>query len=410
MNLRIVVLPAKVAADGTHKVRIAISHNRTTRYFLTRFFVPSPKNISNGQVVGVPNAAYVNQQLRNQMTKIYQAFDKIEDADYLSCSQLITAIEKMQEQRKPKTLVEVADEYLQVRKGSISPGSYDIYEDGINYIKSFFDSALLIQHLNSVNIGEYKEYLSSKNLSPTTVGIRLMTLRNIIKYAERHKYASFDVSPYADVSMPKTSIRQCAISLPQLRALRDMTFDDTVQGQGMRFNRDFFMLSFYLCGMNLVDLLQVDLSGEKVSFSRQKNRRSKSKNYNTEFTIQPEARHYIDALIGQDGRLGGAPYCKGTYVAISSSFLRYMRPLGDAIGFDGKLVFYSARKTFAQLANELMIKDSVIEYCIGDSISQSKVIGHYIHVTQKMADRAIRKVFDAVASDKTLDELIDESI
>ena len=75
------------------------------------------------------------------------------------------------------------------------------------------------------------------------------------------------------------------------------------------------------------------------------------------------------------------------------------------------MTFYSARKTFAQLANELMIKDSIIEYCLGDSVStEGKVIGHYINVNQRMADKAIRKVFDAVASDKSLEELVDEAL
>ncbi len=58
-----------------------------------------------------------------------------------------------------------------------------------------------------------------------------------------------------------------------------------------------------------------------------------------------------------------------------------------------------------------MIKDSIIEYCLGDPVSTTgKVIGHYINVNQRMADKAIRKVFDAVASEKSLQELIDEAL
>ena len=56
-------------------------------------------------------------------------------------------------------------------------------------------------------------------------------------------------------------------------------------------------------------------------------------------------------------------------------------------------------------------QDSVIEYCIGDTVTQSrKVIGYYIHVTPRMADLAIRKVFDAVASDKSLECLQEEAL
>ena len=87
-----------------------------------------------------------------------------------------------------------------------------------------------------------------------------------------------------------------------------------------------------------------------------------------------------------------------------------MKEIKEQCGINHRLIFYSARKTFSQLSNELMIKDSIIEYCIGDAVSnERKVIGSYIKVNKRMADAAIRKVFDAVASNKSMDELVYES-
>ena len=89
MNLRIVILPAKVLADGTHKIRIAISHKGQTRYFVTRFIVPGPEYLHDGQVVGLNNASYINQQLRIRMSKIYAICDQATDIEYYTCSQLV---------------------------------------------------------------------------------------------------------------------------------------------------------------------------------------------------------------------------------------------------------------------------------------------------------------------------------
>ena len=51
----------------------------------------------------------------------------------------------------------------------------------------------------------------------------------------------------------------------------------------------------------------------------------------------------------------------------------------------------------------------MIEYCIGDTVTPSKkVIGYYINVTKRMADMSIRRVFDAVASDKSIEQLSEE--
>ena len=42
------------------------------------------------------------------------------------------------------------------------------------------------------------------------------------------------------------------------------------------FARDMFLLSFYLGGINLVDLLEVDLGGEELSYERKKTRGKKT--------------------------------------------------------------------------------------------------------------------------------------
>ena len=88
---------------------------------------------------------------------------------------------------------------------------------------------------------------------------------------------------------------------------------------------------------------------------------------------------------------------------------RYLPKVAKQCEIKHRFIYYSARKTFTQIANELMIKDSIIEYCIGDAVSNDrKVIGSYIRVNKRMADAAIRKVFDAVASKKTMDQLVEE--
>lgn len=89
MNLRVTILKDKTRIDGSHTIRIALSHNGATRYFVTRFSVPSEKNLRNGNVVNVSNATYINQQLRTFQNKIYSICDLIEDIDVYTCPQVL---------------------------------------------------------------------------------------------------------------------------------------------------------------------------------------------------------------------------------------------------------------------------------------------------------------------------------
>ena len=98
------------------------------------------------------------------------------------------------------------------------------------------------------------------------------------------------------------------------------------------------------------------------------------------------------------------------YSQISCLFARNFPTIAKRCNIETQFIFYSARKTFAQIANELMIKDSIIEYCIGDTVTSSKkIIGYYISINKRMADKAIRRIFDAVKSDKTIDELMEDA-
>lgn len=408
MNLRVVILPAKVLADGTHKIRIAISHKGQTRYFVTRFVVPSPDNIVNGQVVGVNNASYINQQLRIRMTKIYSICDKAEDMEYYTCSQLVQYIEDAEGNAGPKSIHEIGERFLIMKKNAYKEGTFRLYRDAITYFEMFFGSDYLLQLLTSADLHRFELFLKeNRGLSQTTISIKMRNIHTVINYAIRQKFVEFDVSPYADYEDPQPTRRNCVITLEQLRKVRDIDLSKE-RGTQIGTARDIFMLSFYLCGMNLQDIMAQDFRNNKVKFQRIKTETRKKRVTYTEFAIQPEARAILDRLT-KDGKLfiGHKRSCGALQRILYSCLPR----VAKLCGIESDFIYYSARKTFAQLANQLFIKDSIIEYCIGDTVTQSRrVIGYYIHITQQMADLAVRKVFDAVASDKTLEELQVEAL
>lgn len=410
MNLRVVILPAKQLANGTHKIRIAISHRGETRYIVTRFVVPSTDNLRNGSVVNVNNASYINQQLRIRMNNIYNICDREPNIEYFSCAQLMSFIDAKESRIAPKTFHEIAEKFLASKRMSVAEATVKLYEDCIRKFETFFGEDYLLQLLTSDDLHKYRKWLTDKcKLKQTTISIREKDLHTIINYAVRLKYVTYEISPYISFSDCKPTVRQCTLTIEELRAIRDLDFSKKPRDKMKGFARDVLMLSFYLCGMNLTDMLAVDLSKEYVSYARKKTRNNRKTLQNTEFTIQPEARALIDRLF-VDGKLSIKH--ERSYNAVSRILRDNLPKIAKAVGIEGKkLVYYSARKTFAQLANELFIKDSVIEYCIGDTVTQStKVIGFYIQVNKRMADKSIRKVFDAVASDKTIEQLTEDAI
>lgn len=408
MNLRVVLLPAKVLADGTHKVRIAISHKGQTRYFVTRYVVPGLGNLVNGQVVGVNNASYINQQLRIRMNKIYSICDTAKDIEYYTCSQLVQYIEEAEGNSGPKSIHDIGEKFLTTRRNQYKEGTLKLYRDALCYFEMFFGSDFLVQLITSDSLHRFELFLKeNRGLSKSTISIKMRHIHTLINYAIRQKFVEFDVSPYADYKDPEPTRRDCTVTLEQLRTIRDIDLS-AERAPMIGVVRDIFMLSFYLCGMNLQDMLAQDYSKNEISYSRIKTENRKKHTVKTEFTIQPEAREILERITKNGKIFIGHKRSAGSFNRILYDNLPR---IAKKCGIDTTFIFYSARKTFAQLANQLFIKDSIIEYCIGDTVSQSrKVIGYYIHVTQRMADLAIRRLFDAIASDKGLEELQQEML
>lgn len=195
------------------------------------------------------------------------------------------------------------------------------------------------------------------------------------------------------------------ISVEQLRAIRDCQLDEY-----KAVYRDFFMLTFYLCGINPADLLT--LKDENLQNGRIRYRRKKtSKPY--DIPVPPEAMEIIRRYKGKDWLLFP--------LDTNASYRHYYRHWREGLKQIGtrevvkrahgpgrpsaryqpivdNLTVYTARYTFASIGAELEIPRETIALCLGHSWAD--VTSHYIAYNTKRIDDAVRKIIDYVNSDK----------
>jgi len=185
MKLKPTILPAKVLKDGTHRVRIAMSHRGNTRYFMTRFIIPSPNNLVGGAVSGIPNASYINQQLLKMMSDLYKAYDSIEDTDYLSCSQLLERMEEKVRGNRPVSIYEAMERFLDYKKRTCSASSIRIISTYFTILKTYFTEKDLLKQIDSNRLFDLRDFLSRKYNS-TTQSMMFIYLRMLLTYAIRN--------------------------------------------------------------------------------------------------------------------------------------------------------------------------------------------------------------------------------
>ena len=226
-------------------------------------------------------------------------------------------------------------------------------------------------------------------VSPTTNNIYMTQLKIIIDFAKKLKMVKYKVDPFEVYKKPQSSIRDLDISVGEVKRIRDLETDI----YALKVTKDIFMLSYYLAGMNITDMLDYNFKGKKqVQYVRKKTEHTKTGNNQICFTIQPEAKNIIAKYLKPNGTLVFGKY--DTRSKVDNLLHRNMMILASEARINKRISYYTARKSFAQHGFELGIPLETIEYCIGQSMKRNRPIFNYVKIMSKHADVAIRQILD----------------
>lgn len=387
-NFSIVIVPTKILANGRHRIRIAVAHNSQTRYIPTQFILDSATQLKNGRVVRHENAANINACLRKLINEYEEIVTSISYLPAISCTELIRII-TYEQKKKGITFQTVANEYMNFMKDEEREKSLKLYkiasERLIKYMKGDFP---LIQ-LTPLHIQEFAKGLQEEQLSNTTIRIYLTLIKVILNYAGKMNYITYSIHPFVLFKMPASNIRELDLSVEELKKIRDARLIKST----LTTVRDIFMLTYYLGGINLRDLLAYNFKDKDyMRYVRHKTRNSKKGENEIVFTIQPEAKEIIDKYLTKEGKLKFGKYI--SYKQVYSFIFRHIDKVMELSGINKKVTYYSARKTFAQHGYNLGIQIEKIEYCIGHSMKNNRPIFNYIKIMQEHADKVFREIFD----------------
>lgn len=387
----IVIVPTKRLANGKHRIRIAVAHQAQTRYIATPFILDSISQLKKGRVVRHENAAQINLCLQRTINEYILILSSIKHANQLTCTQLIHSIQE-EERKKYLTFDVIAKEFLSTLQSESRIKSYKLYKTAISHFNRFLkkEHDIPLEQIRPSHIHQYQNFLEKRELSSTTVHIYLTLIKVILNYAIKMDYIHYKVHPFAACILPSSRIRNLDLTVDELKSLRDVSLKE----QNLLIVRDLFMLTYYLGGINLKDLLDYHFEENNLilSYIRHKTYRTKHGENEIVFSIQPEAQQIISKYRTDKGFLKFGPY--ESYNKVYSLIYRYLTRIAREAGITSSISYYSARKSFAQHGYNIGIQIETIEYCIGHSMKSNRPIGNYIRVMRSHADIAMRRIFD----------------
>lgn len=403
-TLKLTLFLAKQLKDGRHKIRIALCHKRDTRYIVTNFIIDSVTQFRNGQVVRRPDASIMNRKLRNLLNEYQEKLDAVKHQNLYTCVQLKNMLVNSMMEEEAATFQSVSASYERELSESGSVGYAKMLERNCRYFTEFCRGDILLADITPEMIENYSRFLRvKKGVGDTTNSMMMRNTKTVINRGVKKRVVSYEVHPFVNFQISAAPVRQVDLPLEVFNRLRLAEPSE----KRFRVARDLFCLSFYLGGINLVDLMQIDFRGVDVlEYVRTKSRSTTHGQNVVAFAIPEPAKEIIKRWMNRNtGRLDFG------YKFSYSNFSRYLSRLLDSfarsLGITEKVVYYSARKSFAQYASEIGIPDGVIDYCLGHSDKSKGVLRYYTRVRRQQADMAIQRVIEYVNNPELYKEYVE---
>lgn len=252
-----------------------------------------------------------------------------------------------------------------------------VFRSTINRILQYNPSAqrLMFDAVNPMWLRQFDKWLS-ENGCPS-VNARSIHLRNIRTVFNAAIDDGITTNyPFRKFRIKSEQKQNTGIGVSALRGIISLDLDGNLKNA-----RDCFLLSFYLIGINMADLILLEPVGNKVIYNRQKT----GKLY--EFRLQPEAKELLPAL-------EWAKHYKNTH-SLVMMINRYLKQIRKMVGIEA-LTTYDARYTWANIAAGLDIPKETIAQALGHT--RPTVTDVYITFDRSKVDRANRAVIEYVMS------------
>ena len=387
--------------NGMQLIRLKITNKGTNAFAGTGVYVEPEYFVKYSLYDPIRGRAHMAAEKREQVRLFVKRFEDVMAA--MEPSELdqtmakeIKALALASEKRQTVQAVDDSgdflawyDEYAQSRR---TEKTRESYEYGSNVLREYCASlrirTLTFDQIDYARLADFARWLTANGKGDATRHMLECYVRAAYKEAQKRHMVSRDRDPYYDYSIKPVPVKDIeCLTAQQMHTL----ITTEMPNKGTQMGRDVALMSFYLCGANLVDLYEMPKAkAGHVEFVRHK------VNGRCQKTVQIRIEQELKALIERykgDDRLLHFSATYGNYESFRHKIGHRLRDVSKVVGFDVNLAMI--RRTWATLAAELECPDAVIDMCMGH-IPQTVNRKHYIKPKWEHGAMWNRRVIDYV--------------
>lgn len=378
-------IPVKIIVKTSHG-RFLVSTGLTTREkFTGREFPKSDKN----------RTAKTN-ALARCLLKVEEVCLNNNEIDNKKLKKKIESVVFNKNTTTTNTLIDYISKYTETLD---KDGTKAVYKRTMKRVEEY-DSGATFETIDREWLDGYKKFFS-KRLKTNSISIDLRNIRAVFNRA-------IDDEIITKYPFRKLKIEQERVAIRDLTAKQIAEFRDCNISSWLEIYRDLFMLDFYLCGINAIDLLTC----KGLTNGRFVGKRAKT-GVMIDLPVEKEAMDIINKYKGEKYLLSPMDN-RNNYRSFEMIWNNNLKKIGkeekvkDKVGKLRKIIYhplfgedfqmttYVARYSFASIAASIGIDRETIALCL--SHSWADVTDHYINYDRKRVDEAVRKVIDYVNS------------
>lgn len=389
----------KVSLKGESSLKIRIAHKRKAAFVsLGISITPEQWDPSRERVIDHPMEKIYNSLIEVKqadtlrvMTKLKISGD-IHNVSAVDIKNLIDGNEKPI--KKVGTFVSTFEDCI---KGKHKENTITSYTLTLKLMK-MYDPKLEEKSFEDITLKYLQDFdwwlQDTRKQKQTSRNVNFRNIRSVFNAAIDSEITNN--YPFRKFKLKKEQTRKRSLTVDELRTLRDYPCDDY-----LIIYKDMFMLMFYLCGVNAVDLFSAKpdaIRNGRLEYTRAKT----GKNYSIK--VEPEAQRLIKKYKGKNHLLYIAD--KEPYKHFLEKMSKRLKDIGpyERKGYGGKktitplfpdLSQYWCRHTWATLAAELDIPKETIAAGLGHDMGNTTT-AIYINFNQKKVDAANRKIIDFI--------------
>ena len=389
---KVSIILDKRSADkqGRYPIRLRIVNGNTNTMIATNL------NVSESDFVGDPEKAIVrtnaNAKQGNAFIKeLYYTFiNAINELEHsgrlkaMSATDIRKYVEEKKECHTEYDFTSVMQEYYAKTRTDKTKDTFDFTK---KKLQAFAEKEkFFFEEINYKFLTDFDRWMENNGVSMSSRGIIFRNIRTVYNYAINNDWVNAGLYPFRKFKIKQSHTEKVYLPEDKMRALMALDLTDEQQ-KGLDLARDLFMLSFYLCGINPIDLFNLPKQSGSIKFVRTKVKWHEPEPIH--IRIQPEAQKIIDKHPGATHLTDFAE----KYVSFDSfyHFCKHrLKKLGEMIDCPD-ITFYWARYSWATYASKLDIADSTISKALGhaDGTLAEK---RYISFDWSKVDAANRKV------------------